>query len=679
MSRQLIRRCAGTLLVVALAAGTADAAQLKDQVVQDPHYGEVLFYFYQQDYFPAITHLLAARELDRMPHHRDEAELLLGGMDLSYGLHQEASRIFRELLADSVPEQVRNRAWFYLAKLFFHRDRLEDAEDALARMTRDIPESVEGEARLLGALVFMADGRYEEAGELLRKWEGPKDWEAYALYNLGVALVRGGHKEEGIEILDEVGKRKARTEEMRALRDKANLALGYTLLQDQEWTQAKPYLERVRLDGPLSNKALLGVGWADANEKDYERALVPWMILREREVIDPAVQEAALAVPYAMGQIDAHAQAAQLYERAISGFGSELVRLDAAIAAVRQGKLIEALLSQEGGPEMGWMWRLHQLPDTPETHYLSRLLARNDFQEALKNYRDLRYLKRNLSFWANSIDAYDEMLATRREGYQAKLPQIQGYLNGVNFSKLQARRDVLDAKLQAQELSGDPVGLATPKEREQWNTLEAMEKVFADGAGDEAARDKQRLLKGLLLWQMNSQYPQRLWDLQREMKALDAALAQTAERLKALEDAQHASQAGFEGFEARIREQRERIHALQMRTDISARAQAKYVEDIAVAELQRRAHRLDIYRVQARFALAQVHDKGARAMEAERLKEAPEQEAPDAALPIEEEAPAEPSVNEAPQDESQDGPPVAEAPGEMPADMPAEMPGEGAQ
>lgn|GEM_PF-4166146 len=54
-------------------------------VVEDSQYGEVLFYFYQEDYFPAIVRLLAAKKQEQFVNHSDEAELLLGGLYLSYG------------------------------------------------------------------------------------------------------------------------------------------------------------------------------------------------------------------------------------------------------------------------------------------------------------------------------------------------------------------------------------------------------------------------------------------------------------------------------------------------------------------------------------------------------------------------------------------------------------------
>ena len=88
-------------LVAALVAGvlaTAGARAADDpskvpadppkHPVLDPHYGDVLFEFYQGRYFPAITKLEVSQHFDRMQHHADEAEILRGGLLLSYGLHK---------------------------------------------------------------------------------------------------------------------------------------------------------------------------------------------------------------------------------------------------------------------------------------------------------------------------------------------------------------------------------------------------------------------------------------------------------------------------------------------------------------------------------------------------------------------------------------------------------------
>src|ERR1039457_237475 len=106
--------------------------------IEDLHYGDVLFYYYQDDYFAAITRLLAAQQLQRVPHTQGEAELLLGGLYLSLGEHVEAGRIFDALLAANVSEAVRNRAWYYLGKVWYQRGYLQQAESALRKVSDNI-------------------------------------------------------------------------------------------------------------------------------------------------------------------------------------------------------------------------------------------------------------------------------------------------------------------------------------------------------------------------------------------------------------------------------------------------------------------------------------------------------------------------------------------------------------
>ena len=77
----------------------------------------MLFHFYQDDYFTSITHLLAAQQKNRVANHRPNDELLLGGIELSYGMHHEAGKIFARVLEENTDNAVKNRAYYYLAKI----------------------------------------------------------------------------------------------------------------------------------------------------------------------------------------------------------------------------------------------------------------------------------------------------------------------------------------------------------------------------------------------------------------------------------------------------------------------------------------------------------------------------------------------------------------------------------
>ena len=244
----------GLLLALPFSVAAAknvkpDPNGLPPHVVQDLQYGDVLFYFFQDDYFDSITRLLAAREQNRIPHTEGEAELLLGGLYLSLGQHVEAGRIFEALLKQNTSEAVRNRAWFYLGKVWYQRGYLEESERALRQVSDKMDPRIDAERYMLIAQLMMKQGRYDDAIAALSNWHGAPDWTAYAQFNLGVALVRKERLTEAARYLDRVGTMQTRSPELLALKDKANLALGFALLQAQRAAEAKPILQRIRLEG----------------------------------------------------------------------------------------------------------------------------------------------------------------------------------------------------------------------------------------------------------------------------------------------------------------------------------------------------------------------------------------------------------------------------------------------
>lgn len=395
-------------------AGQASPDALTPTTLQDPEYGDVLFRAFADDPFGSLVRLESAQALDRIPHHEAEAELLAGGLYLSLGLRAEAARRFDRLLAGSVPTPVGDRALFYLARISYEHGSLDEAWGQLQRIHGPLPGELEGDRRLLECNVLMALGRFDEAALRLRAWTDTSDAAAYARFNLGVALLRSGRAEEGRRWLESVGAMPATSAEQLALRDRGNLALGYAALQENDAASATVALERVRLDGPFTNQALLGLGWSELDAGRYDRALVPWLALRERPVLDASVQESMLAVPYAYVRLDAKAQAAEEYRKAIAVYAAETARLDESIAAIRAGGFLDSVLRAAPAPvEMSTFWRLQKLPDAPHTRYLYRLLATHEFQAGLGNYRDLRFMQRNLERWRDSLDAFAEAAAAR--------------------------------------------------------------------------------------------------------------------------------------------------------------------------------------------------------------------------------------------------------------------------
>jgi tetratricopeptide (TPR) repeat protein len=611
----------GLLLALPWAGATAathkyDPDGLPPHEIKDLSYGDVLFYFYQDDYFDAITRLLAAQQLNRVPNTQGEAELLLGGLYLSLGEHVEAGKIFDALLNANAPERVRNRAWFYLGQVWYKRGYLQESERALRQLSDKVEPRISAERYMLLAQIMMREQRYDDAIKMFDNWHGPPDWTAYADFNLGVALIRVGRLADAMPILNSVGTMTTRSEELLSLKDKANLAMGFALIQAKQSADARPILQRVRLEGPFSSKALLGVGWADANTGNFKRALVPWLELHKRNLLDSAVQESYIAVPYAYNQLGASGQAADYYKSAIGSFDDEIKRIDDSIDLIRGGNLLDRLLGADKDDASTWYWQIKNLPSAPESRYLYELLADNEFQEGLRDYRELEFMSRNLQAWRESVSAFDDMLATREQAYAQRVPKADAVMAATDLDALNHKRVDFESRINEIEKSNDVAALGTPEEQQTWARLKRIEDFLASHPDDPdlaEMRDKHRLMKGVMYWRLSQSFKARLWNERRSVKELQGALQETQKRTVLVAQARQGMPIDTGGFGARVAAVRARMDQLQQRlADVSER-QNQFLQALAIDTLEDQKRRIEAYQLQARYELAAIYDRASSA------------------------------------------------------------------
>ena len=611
------------LAAAALALGSAlaparqapGAQSLAKTRIQDLHYGDVLFQYYIGEDFEALTRLEAYEHWDLMPHHRGEAELLAGGLFLELGIHNEAGRRFETLLGPEIPAPVRSRAWFHLGRVWYARGYYDRAVQAFERVEARFGPETEAEKLHLWANALINLRRYDDAVRLLDTFKGSPEWVAYAQFNLGVALVRTNRLDEASRFLTAAGTVRTDKEELLALRDKANLALGFALLQANQPAPAKTALQRVRLDGPQSSRALLAVGWADAALGQYREALTPWLELRDRNLLDAAVQESFLAVPYAFAQLGANGQAADYYEQALTSFAAEREHIDQSVERIRGGALLDDLLKEDDdGPQRGWYWQLRELPDAPESRYLYPILAGNDFQEGLKNYRDMAWLATTLGKWDENMVVYSDMTAAREQAFAERTPRVAALLGSELPARLDERRAAIESRFNDVVTRQDAAELGSAEQRAQWRRVEALEAALAgapEDADTAALRERLRLVRGVLQWQLTQDFRGRLYGERRDLKSLDAALAELRSRWLRVQRANETAPRSTGDFSGRIASLQQRLTELRERLAQSQSAQSGQLTALAIGELEAQKERLTEYEVQARFSLASIYDRAA--------------------------------------------------------------------
>ncbi|HJQ97997.1 MAG TPA: hypothetical protein VJ826_06750, partial [Candidatus Polarisedimenticolaceae bacterium] len=422
------RRFLGVGLAAVCAAGPAASAELKDL-----YFGEAFFHAYQGRYFDALERLdtelamyhgLDEPGLDTLHPFIGNAEFSVGDFELDYRMHHRAGRAIKAVLEGAVDPLVRNEAAFRLARIHFQKSQFEDATNALSRIQGPVPEAIRDDVEFLRANVDLAMGKPAEAVTVLQPLKSDASLSGFVAYNLGIALLEEGHAEDAVKQLDAAGQLAASDDAGLAIRDKSNLVLGALLFESARFDDAKRSLDRVRLDGPFSNQALLRAGFAEASAKQYERALVPWGVLAAREPTDAAVQEALLALPSAYASLNLHGRAALLYGRALEQLSGQIDKVDASIASIREGRFLEALAREESRQDEGWVIKLRTLPEAPETYYLMELMASHEFQTALHNYLDLEDLRTKLASWRTGLDAFEEMTRLRGANYEPLLPEV---------------------------------------------------------------------------------------------------------------------------------------------------------------------------------------------------------------------------------------------------------------
>ena len=240
------------------------------------------------------------------------------------------------------------------------------------------------------------------------------------------------------------------------------------------------------------------------------------------------------------------------------------------------------------------------------------MFAQHEFQEAFKNFRDLRYLTKNLEEWRDKLGVFDDMLTTRRKAFADRLPQVRARASESGLEALRKRGDAAAADVAQGETQADGAAFADAKQvdlRERLARVQAM--IDAPNAAPEIAqaRDRARLATGALTWQLAQDYSTRVWEAKKDLKIINDGLAEAQRRDAALAQAQRDEPARFDLFDKRIKALTPTLDVMIPRVAALSKEQQIVLQDIAVAELTRQKERLAAYSMQARFAVAQLYDR----------------------------------------------------------------------
>ena len=393
---------------------------------------------------------------------------------------------------------------------------------------------------------------------------------------------------------------------------------------------ARSYLERVRLKSLQANKALLGFGWAADALKEPKLALVPWTRAAPgRDVGDAAVLEARIAVPYAYAELGAYGQSLERYKEAIAAFEQReqgARRVDRRASA--RGSCRRPDRRQPGRGDGLVLAISASCPTCRMPRHLTQVLAQHEFQEAFKNYRDLRFLAKNLRRAGRQARHLRRHAGNAPQGLRRQAAAGAGSAPATPSIELLAKRREALGRRDRRRRAGraDGVAFADAKERDLLARRDAAAERARARAGADR-RGRRRCATACAAsparwpgsWRRSS--PIASGTRRRRCARIDAELAEARRARRRRSPQAQTRRAG-----ALRRASAQRIAALDAaarrhdpaRRRADAASSRRPVQDIAVAELTRQQERLADYTTQARFAVAQLYDRatpaqGARA------------------------------------------------------------------
>lgn len=510
-------------------------SQIEETEPLDPAtmlFNEVMYDYYQQRYFPAITNLLIARENKVISEKDDYAEMLLGDLYTSFDLVDQAEQIFSRIIKRDILPKTRNETWFHTAEIQYRQGKYDEAARILENKIANLAPAIEKQRVVMLGNIYISRGEFQKAADLLANVKADDIVGAFALYNAGVAFVRAGEVERGMPLLKYVRDLPPGDEETNALKDRSALAIGYTWLQKGNNDLARESLLTIRMDGPFTNEAMFGLGYANFQRNDFKKALPLWLELLQRNTSDTTVQEALLWAPRAYEELGALPQALFGYRYAADTLRGELKKVERTIVRVREGDWLSTLSPLDGkeilsadplAPVVSF-----EPAKVPEAPYLYSLFASDAFATDYRLFLALQRMDRLVDQWREQLPIFNATLQQHRAQLNAIRPVLEETIQRRtrDLFALRARVPPLEVRIANAIDSGDIEQTASVEQLAQLDRIRAIE---ASGMGTFTAQYAERIrrVKGLVIWDIAASAPKQqeaaIKDLENIREDLEAA------------------------------------------------------------------------------------------------------------------------------------------------------------
>jgi hypothetical protein len=173
-------------------------------------------------------------------------------------------------------------------------------------------------------------------------------------------------------------------------------------------------------------------------------------------------------------------------------------------------------------------------------------------------------------------------------------------------------------------ISARPDYLATKDERITLQQLDNMQKSLPANA-DKKIRARIERLKGVVTWNIYTQYQDRFTKASKHLRELDTDVEKLHKIYNSFVRTRQAATQSYRGYNKQILQLRIKIRHSRDTVKMLMARQGHMIEVMAINELEMRRKRLEQYQVKARFAMADSYDRATKAQQEQVIEKQKEQ------------------------------------------------------
>jgi tetratricopeptide (TPR) repeat protein len=243
-----------------------------------------------------------------------------------------SAEMLYSLISQEGDQLLISNAAYLFAVFEFKRNNWKKTLKHLTGIINDLPAKDYHHALLIKGISQQRLARHRDAIDTYQLIPPSSTQYIAARLNLAISNIRQGWWTEGHNIINQV----VNSSEAQLNEEAINrfyLTLGYSLIKQQYFRDARSAFRNITIDSQYSNRALLGIGLAAASQEDYSGALSVISALKEKQSYDLPSDESYLLVPYFHEKLSQSAIASAGYFEAVTYYQERIEKIEALIHA----------------------------------------------------------------------------------------------------------------------------------------------------------------------------------------------------------------------------------------------------------------------------------------------------------------------------------------------------------